>query len=333
MSGDVAYAPTEALSQETRVSSPQVFSTLMRREFWEHRSFWLVPLILAALVVLCTVAALITAWVQHGPELRAAAGQIDAMPSQEAAAMWSAAMLGIAMPFNAVFAFLAAFYLLDALHAERKDRSVLFWKSLPVSDTQTVLSKFVTAMVALPMIFLAAALGSLLIVAVFVSIGLPFMGASPFALLVSPVPIIKSLLMLLYGVLAQSLWYAPVAAWLLLASSFARGWPIMWALLPPLALILIETLVLRTDVIASSISEYFGRFRHAFDPGSDGWGNTHISMNHQGLTVNGGTVQDGLLPLANPAGLFGSPALWVGLAMSVAFLAAAIYMRRHREAL
>ncbi len=332
MSGDVAYAPAGAMSEGTQVSSPQVFSTLVRREFWEHRSFWMVPLILASLVVVCTVASMISAWVQHGPELREAASQLDALSGPEVSSLWSAAILGMAVPFNLAFAFVAVFYLLDALHSERKDRSVLFWKSLPVSDTQTVLSKFFTAMVALPVLFLAAALASLVIVAIFVSIGLPFLGASPFALLVSPVPIAKSLVMLLYGILAQSLWYAPVAAWLLLASSFARGWPMMWALLPPLGLILIESLVLRTEVIASAIGEYFARFRHAFEPGKDGWGEMTISMGHSdGLTVDGQGVQDGLLTLANPAGLFGSPVLWIGLGVTAVLLAAAIYMRRYRE--
>src|SRR5688500_3753928 len=45
---------------------------------------------------------------------------------------------------------IAFFYGLDALHGERRDRSILFWKSLPVSDRTPVLSKVLVMMAVLP---------------------------------------------------------------------------------------------------------------------------------------------------------------------------------------
>src|SRR5206468_10746510 len=47
------------------------------------------------------------------------------------------------------------FYCLDALYGERRDRSILFWKSLPVSDVMAVLSKLAIPIVILPLLSFA----------------------------------------------------------------------------------------------------------------------------------------------------------------------------------
>src|SRR5437867_8784109 len=47
------------------------------------------------------------------------------------------------------------FYCLDSLHGERRDRSILFWKSLPVSDLTTLLSKVTIPLAVLPLVTFA----------------------------------------------------------------------------------------------------------------------------------------------------------------------------------
>ena len=69
---------------------------------------------------------------------------------------------------------------------ERKDRSVLFWKSLPVSDRDTVLSKAVSALVVAPTLAISVAIASMFCFLVLISIFVLVHGGNPFTLIWGP---------------------------------------------------------------------------------------------------------------------------------------------------
>ncbi|NDB25158.1 MAG: hypothetical protein EB021_06885, partial [Gammaproteobacteria bacterium] len=191
------------------------FITLLRRETWEHRSLVWVPLVVATLIV---VSAILSTNVTNSIEIRVDGEEseffarlaIDTAKQSQLFAVWMSSLI---LPLIVVGLTVLFFYLLDALYAERKDRSILFWKSMPVSDTATVLSKAFTALVVVPVwIWLLSLVMGLL---VFVVVALK-VGGTPLAPLgnfhVGTWFALQATLLL--NLLVAALWYAPIAAWL-----------------------------------------------------------------------------------------------------------------------
>ncbi len=129
---------------------------LVRREFWENRAIWMIPSVLGGLVILAALF-----------------GRIDLMmiPSQvPSRAVGGGFLLAIGVTFFIVMSIYSTWYLLDCLYADRKDRSVLFWKSMPISDTTTVMSKLATALIVIPVVYFAAADLTTLMMAFIISV-------------------------------------------------------------------------------------------------------------------------------------------------------------------
>ena len=132
-----------------------------------------------------------------------------------------------------VLAFVVFFYCLGALYDERKDRSVLFWKSLPLSDRETVLSKAASALVVAPVIAIAASLASMVGFLVVLSVVVLLHGGNPYVLLWgpgNPLNIVGSYAM---SIPVYALWALPTVGWLLLCSAWARSKPFLWAVMLP----------------------------------------------------------------------------------------------------
>jgi len=125
-------------------------------------------------------------------------------------------------------------------------------------------------------------------------------------------PLFQMWLMLLYHLLAiHALWYAPIFGWLLLVSGWARRAAFLWAALPLLAIGVVEKIAFNTSHFAAMLG-------HRLSGGSEGVGFTAGSMS--------------MVPLAQltPGQFLISPGLWVGLAVTAAFLAAAVRLRRYQ---
>ena len=150
------------------------------------------------------------------------------------------------------------FYCLDALHGERRDRSILFWKSLPVSDLTTVLSKASIPLVVLPLLTFAITVVTQLIMLLLSSAVLLGSGLSV-ATLWTHLPLFQMSLMLLYHLLTvHALWYAPIYGWLLLVSAWARRAPFLWAVLPLLAIGRVEKIAFNTSHFAAMLTRLGG---------------------------------------------------------------------------
>jgi len=131
--GDAARESTPG----ERIGAGGTLAMLVRRELWEHRALWIAPLIVAALMVVSAFVASVKFRLTH-------ADMHD--EGSEGMTMFSVMQGAVSMPLSLVTLIVLSFYLLDCLYAERKDRSILFWKSLPVSDNLTVLSKLLVAL-------------------------------------------------------------------------------------------------------------------------------------------------------------------------------------------
>ena len=295
---------------ESQVIAPAVISTTrpfywsVRRELWENRSIYFAPLAVAAIILFGFLISTI-----YLPARMRAALALDPMQQREL----------IEQPFNFAALLLmgttlivAVFYCLDALHGERRDRSILFWKSLPVSDFATVLSKASIPLVVLPLLTFAIIIATqwimlLLSTAVLLGSGLTV------ATLWTQLPWFQISLMLLFHLLAvHALYYAPIYGWLLLVSGWARRATFLWAGLPLLAMCVVEKIAFNTSHFAGMLQSRFSGGPEAGD-----------------FPVTGLVAIHPLTHLA-PLHFLSSPGLWVGLVVFAAFLAAAVRLRRYQ---
>jgi ABC-2 type transport system permease protein len=275
----------------------------VRRELWEYRSVYLVPLAIAGVSLLSFLFVM--------PHL----------PHMMRAAMVSAPIHyrdRVAHPFEMAAAFIlgamflvSIYYAIDCLYGERRDRSILFWKSLPVSDLTTVLAKATVPLILMPMLAFAITLVAesimlLLGIAVIAANGL---SVAAFWQQLQPFP---GMGMLLYHlVTVHMLWYAPLYAWLLLVSAWSRRAPFLWAVLPPFAIGIFEKAAFHSSHFATLMMYRVGGGREAVD-----------SMQgdmpfHPGMHLT-------------PGLFLATPGLWLGLVFAAAFLIAAARIRRDR---
>jgi ABC-2 type transport system permease protein len=146
---------------------------------------------------------------------------------------WDSQIVGISMLFIIVLFVVLFFYILGSLYNDRKDQSILFWKSLPVSDFQTVASKLLTATLVVPLIYTAVVMVFSLLLMIFISVVLLVHGLNPIDIVWSPASLVKGLLLVLTGVYTQMLWALPIYAWLIFCSSFRKKRPFLFAVFVP----------------------------------------------------------------------------------------------------
>jgi ABC-2 type transport system permease protein len=294
---------------QTRVSAPRYstrpFYWSVWRELWENRSIYIAPLIVAAVQVF----GFAISTIGLAERRRALLALVD--PVKQRAGIEQPYDIAAMMMLFTVF-IVGVFYCLDALHGERRDRSILFWKSLPVSDLTTVLSKATIPLMVLPMVAFVFVVCVQLIMVLMTSVNLIFHGMSP-ASTWAHVPMFQNWIVLLYGLIALALWHAPIYGWLLLVSGLARRATFLWAVLPLIAIQIFEKITFGTSYFGSFVQyRLMGFAPHAF--GFHGQGHPTIDS----------------LSQLTPGRYLGSAALWLGLAVAAGFLFAAARLRRYR---
>jgi ABC-2 type transport system permease protein len=276
----------------------------IRRELEENRWIFIGQLIIAALFLL---GFLISGF--HAP------AQVQAESPGGPAQHWHS----MAMPYDmaaglmmAALILMSLFYSADALHGERRDRSILFWKSLPVSDLTTVLAKASVPLIFLPLLTFVVTVAMQTVMLLLDNVHLAARGMS-----VSPLwgnlSVPHMWWLLLYHLVAvHALWPFPVYCWVLLVSGWARRAVLLWAALPVLAFAAFEELVLGTSHLAATVAARL----------IGGGAPSDITPEH-------------LFPLGpmthlTPGRYLSSPGLWIGLGLAALFLAAAAQLRRYR---
>jgi ABC-2 type transport system permease protein len=275
----------------------QPFLWSIRREFWEFRSIYIAPLGVALLVLFSFIVSMVRISHQAEPMTEA---EVIQRPYNFAALF----LMGICFVVS-------IFYCLEALSTERRDRSILFWKSLPISDFTTVLTKFSIPIVALPVIAVVLTIVTHVIMLLLNSAVLLASGQSV-SMLWSSLPLGQMWMMQAYHMLVlHGLWFAPVYGWLLLMSAWAGRLAILWAVVPFVVIGVFEKMLFN--------SQHFGHwmmYRFGGAPASNAYPGGHMAM-HAWAHLHLAEV------------LF-NPSLWAGLIAAAVFLFLTARVRRSR---
>jgi ABC-2 type transport system permease protein len=274
----------------------------IRREFWENRYLYIAPMAVSAVFLFGFLINSI-----HSPgQLRDLVALDSAHKHEHISGPFdisAALLMGTAI-------LLSVFYCGEALHGERRDRSILFWKSLPVSDVTTVLVKASIPLLILPVLVSAVTAVTNVLMLLLSCVVLLATGGSV-AMLWAHLPIVQMSLLALYHLLtAHALWPAPVYCWLLLVSGWARRATFLWAVLPIVAIGGLEKLAFNTTNFANLVGS---RFIGATAPIAS----TDVFPTNPMIHIT-------------PAAFLGAPGLWIGLGISAIFLAAAVRLRRYQ---
>ena len=281
----------------------RAFAWSVRRELWEHRSIYLAPLALAILVLV--------GFLFHAG---AWAEPLRNLPRLDANKQLRLVLIPFGLAASVVLLttwIVGVFYALDALHGERRDRSILFWKSMPVSDLVTVASKAAVPLAVLPLVGIAIALATQLLMLAAASATLSIKGMDP-AIPWTHVPWATTWIAMIYGMAMHALWFAPVFGWFFLVSTWARRSPFLWAVLPALAVVAVERIAFGTGHFAAFLKHRITGGMQAFAPDA---------------------MKEPITQLAqlDPARFLSLPGLWLGLAFALACLALAVWLRRLRD--
>ncbi len=271
----------------------------VRRELWEYRSIYIAPLAAAIVFLLGFFISMLS--LRHRMRgvwpLDSAQGRDVFATRYELAA---ALIMGTGL-------IVGLFYTLDALYGERRDRSILFWKSLPVSDLITVLSKLTIPIVILPLLSFAITIATQFVMLLLGSIMLLGSGVNIATLWREASFVHVSLVLLYHFLTVHGLWYAPLYGYLLLVSVSVPRAPFLWAFLPPFVICGVEK-------IAFNTSHFLALLRYR--------------LLGQGDATAPHSAPPDFMATLIPTHFFSTPGLWTGLVVAAVFLFAAVRLRR-----
>jgi len=332
------------MSAVTMSSRRQRLSMLLRREIWEHRgSLVWAPLIVGGITVLLMLFGVVLAGFKiGGGEVRMDLASIhingnvtlqmlldpanyDAQTLQGMVAGQNQNLIITAAPVFITLAFTVFFYCLGALYDDRRDRSVLFWKSLPVSEVETVLSKVLTATVIAPALAVLVAIGviaaSLLAQVVLVAL----LGGEPLKLLWLTTNPFRIVLAQVVWIPVYALWALPAVGWLLMCSAFARSKPFLWAVMIPVLVGLFATGLHQFGILDFNLwaawRELVLRPFGQLFPLILTWLDLPAGLAWDKALIDPGYLWRGLAQAR----------VWIGAGVGAAMIAAAVALRRWRE--
>jgi ABC-2 type transport system permease protein len=324
---------------------------LLRREFWEHKGamFWAPVVVSALMVMFVTVSVVystavgkfqnnITRVSENGHTTVTSSTSIgaafNAMPEekkQQLASTVADTYIIAGAPLFLILAAVIFFYCLSALNDERRDRSILFWKSLPVSDAETVLSKVLTAAVVAPLITIAVATFVSLLLLLIVGTAFAATGVNLFGMVLSNPALYLAPLQLLGMLPVYVLWAIPTIGWLLLVSAWAKSKVFLWAVgTPVITLVIIKwaNYLLNMGIdLHWVIHNVVGRFLLGVIPGAYlglAQVDKDLVINEQHVGMFGNVFKQSWLTLAQPG-------VWIAAIAGAAMIYGAIRLRRWKD--
>ena len=301
--GRAILEPAPSLRAAHEISVMQRFLWSLQRELWESRWIYLGPAIVAALFLVGFAVGLV-----HLPAEMQAALSLDPAKQHSAMAGPFDFMAGLMMAVQIV---MSVFYCVDALYGERRDRSILFWKSLPVSDWTAMLAKACIPLLIIPLVTVAVTFVAQLIMLLAGSVVLAASGQGVGVLWTQVALFRTSFLILYHMVTVHALWQAPFYGWFFFVSAWAPRAPFVWAFLPPIALAYLEKIAFHTSYFVS-------------------WLQHRLAGNGMEALANSGSFPTEPGIHLTPVRFLLAPGLWIGFAITVAFLFAAVQLRRSR---
>jgi len=296
---------------------------LVKREIWEHRSIWLTPAAIAVIVTLGVLAMLMFAS-GFAAELDVAIfGAQNLAGDPERKAALTAFFLSTSWIFLVALMILTVFYCLDSLYAERKDKSILFWRSLPVTDAETVISKLITAIIVIPVVAVIGIIATHIVNLVIASIWVSMKGGDGGMLIWGSVSFIDNWLAAFVVVLAGSIWMSPFIGWFLLVSAYTKRSPLLMAFMPLILIGLLEGIILRSHVFAENVL--------ARGDGLPIFRTLNIERFFEAEEWRVGEGATSLLTHLDIVQFLTSPEMWAGVLVCALLSTGAIYVRRFRD--
>jgi ABC-2 type transport system permease protein len=297
---------------------------LIRRELWEHRAIFVTPIVIGLIL---SVGVLVTEGMMaaHTAEvdLSIAAASNIAHESHR-----SAVVNGfLVVPSVIIFIGMSVtvmFYSLDSLYAERKDMSILFWRSLPITDAETVISKVLTAGLVIPLVSFVVIIVTQLVSMILTSIWITIEGGNAVHLIWAPASLLSLWAATLAAMLSLSLWFAPFLGWFLFVSAFAKRMPLLLAALPIVLLPMFENWIFGSRLLFDAF------FIRTIEPFRDA-----IEAAKEQIEITENFRVSAFITDPWQAFDFGAiiskPNFWAGLVVCAIFVTAAIYVRRYRD--
>lgn len=313
--------------------------SLLKREYWENRgSFAITPVAIGIFFVIVLIFALFGSqsliWddgnVSGSFEISGVnisgfdffadmTKEFAMVPLETRIEAWTMAFYGLSGLFIFTMVFVSIFYLLGALYDDRRDRSILFWKSLPVSDLMTVSSKALAVFLVLPILFTIGILLTFIAIMIIGSVVALFSGGSLWASIWEPAPFLSAPLKILMAHWIHTLWAAPVLGWILFVSSWTRRKPILIATAPIGAIAFLEFYYNRSAHFGSAVWERLS-----------GWV-LPIDVTQGRHLGSGAMVEDSWKIYDMAPSLLTLTEFWVGLIIAAGFFAGAVIVRRYRD--
>jgi ABC-2 type transport system permease protein len=296
---------------------------LIRREIWEHRSIYVTPIAIAVIVSLVSLAGMVTVSAFDKEVHMGLFGASNIAGETERQAALTVFFVGTSWVFLFALAILTTFYALDCLYAERKDKSILFWRSLPITDAETVISKLLTAVLVLPLVTVAAIIVTHLVNLLITTVWVMLQGGDAAHLIWSSVPLFDNWAAALIVTIASAVWMSPLIGWFLFVSAFTKRSPLLIAFMPLIIIPIMEWIFFRSKIFASAV---FGRgemiplFREI---------DVELLFDEERMMVSDEMVS--LLTHIDIGRFLASPSVWAGIVVCGLFVTAAIYVRRYRD--
>ncbi|MET1253836.1 hypothetical protein [Aliikangiella maris] len=301
------------------------FKALVKREYWEHRgSFVYAPLIMAGIflgIILITILTGNNVEVNNNGVILSEAGtlvheKLLSLPDEARGQLMLTFFAGLTVSFGIVLLVVSVFFCLGSLYDERKDRSILFWKSLPISDSATVLSKFIAIVLLAPLLYLAVIIAFQLVFLIIATISAWFGGHSG-SLYWTSVNLFGFFFNKGFSMFVAALWLSPVWAWCMLMSAWAKKVPFIWAAFPILMIALAEGYIFGSisfiETLGNHVAAGITIQNEVFEAIKDnGHEIAELNFNRAGEAVM--TLQ-----------------FWIAQVIAAVFLIAAIYTRRFRD--
>ena len=326
------------------------FKLLLKREFWEHKGGFLwAPMVAGGIFLLLSlmgigVGEMAARRIPDHAQVNIDGGSFkinglnlgqltEKMTGEELRQVGGAIDLSLLMSATwplMVLTFVVFFYCLGSLYDDRKDRSVLFWKSLPLSDRATVLSKVASAAVVAPALAITAGVLTMIGFLIISSGTVALHGGNPLTLLWGPASPLKVAGYLIASIPLYALWAMPTIGWLMLCSSWARSKPFLWAIMIPvfagifvtwfdlMQLFNLETIWFWKNIVARSLL--------SVAPG------TWFDVASFGPNLGDGPAAiSSALSLRTIYSVLLTPQLWIGVVAGAAMIVGAIRLRRWRD--
>ena len=289
---------------------------LIRRELQEHKwGFVYLPWIVGAFMSLVVVMVYLgltevnTENFKFSTDVFADSEVVQSMKEatfEQRRAAIKAGLLVLGFPLVIALGFAILAYSLSTFFDERKDKSIIFWRSLPVSDSFTVLSKLIVALVVAPLLVIPALLFLHLVSVTAGSIYFAVSDIVPFTWAWQAYPWLDWI-RVIFSLWMQSLWTLPIITWIMLAGAYSRK-PVVAAILPPVVVVLVEGVSLSSSVFLDSLFESVQPWSRA----------SSFPKEYESL----GVAELSDIPL-----LFGMTEFWVGILVSSVFIYLTIYFR------